>query len=268
MSSNSSSSPAPRRRRAAASSDLPIVAGVQVQRIANRGIRCREPGRGGFVKCPDEVRQNPMYADGFGSQKASAAPKSPTMMIQGSSGAVRVQQIANRGFRCRAADGGRFIRCPDDVHNQLVDRFGQEAVTGAGKAPKSPSQTMRSSSGDDVRIQYMRGRGWRCRSAEGAFMRCPDDIDAQLQNTPAPAGMEAAAPAASRARAASPRSSSPGRAASPRASQMGGSQRASQSMMGGSQRPSQRPSQRASQMSPSFASASSGGVRRVGAARR
>lgn len=180
MSSNSSSR---RSRQTKQKAELPIVAGVQVQMIAGRGVRCREPGRGGFVPCPDEVRNDPRYSAGFGTKPK--APKSPAMMIQG----FRIQQIKGRGFRCRGQGTGqgssRFVACPESVKEELVARYGEEAVYGKAKGPASPIAEVRG-----VRIQFLRGRGWRCRSVEGAFISCPDDIYEELQNRPPPPGME------------------------------------------------------------------------------
>jgi hypothetical protein len=162
--------------------------------------------------------------------RQAKGPQSPVEMIDG----YRVQEVAGRGFRCRGPQGGRFVPCSDAVKDELVRRYGEAAVFGKSVAPKSPVQNLRG-----VRIQFLKGRGWRCRSNEGFFIRCPDNIYDELMSMPAPAGMEmpapasraaAPAPAASRARSASrspARSASRSPARSPARSQQFGAASAS-----------------------------------------
>ncbi|MFA6972555.1 MAG: hypothetical protein WC208_14320 [Gallionella sp.] len=195
MSSQSySSSSLPRSRASRAKADLPTVAGVQVQIVAGRGVRCRQ--NGGFTRCPDAVFLDPRFAGHQGANKPKA-PKSPREMVNGQ----MVQHVEKRGYRCRGPNGGRFVACDEETKRQLAEMYGEAAVFGKAKAIKSPMEQV-----NGVTVFWVRTRGWRCRDEFGGFAACPDDVFAILQNKPAPAGQEELssrlAPAQAKARAA------------------------------------------------------------------
>jgi len=195
MSSQSySSSSLPRSRASRAKVDLPTVAGVQVQIVAGRGVRCRQ--NGGFTRCPDAVFLDPRFAGQQGANKPQA-PKSPRQMVNGQ----MVQLIEKRGLRCRGPNGGRFVPCDEETKRQAAQMYGEAAVYGKAKAVKSPMEQI-----NGVDVFWVRTRGWRCRDEFGGFAACPDDVFAILQNKPAPAGQEELssrlAPAQAKARAA------------------------------------------------------------------
>lgn len=195
MSSQSySSSSLPRSRASRPKADLRTIAGVQVQVVAGRGVRCRQ--NGGFTKCPPEVFLDPEFAGQRGANKPQA-PRSPREVVNGQ----MVQLVANRGFRCRGPNGGRFVACDEETKRQLAEMYGEDKVYGKAKTVKSPMDQV-----NGVPVFWVRTRGWRCRDELGGFTACPDDVFAILQNKPAPAGQEELssrlAPAQAKARAA------------------------------------------------------------------
>ena len=234
---------------------------VEVQKLAGRGGRCRAPGIPGFVKCPEQAMS--MLPEQFASQARSTVQKDLDIRRDPSTGQeISVEMIANRGIRCRGLNANgkfaKFVKCSEALKRQLESEFGSEAFSGgSSKAPKSPKEYATGPNGQQVRIQYMRNRGWRCRGADdsdeaGQFIACPDGLREELRNRPPPAGM---APVGSSSRAAqSPRAMQSRAAQSPRAMQ--------------SSRAAQSPRAMQSRTAQSMASASSSGQTRLGGTSR
>lgn len=156
-----------------------------VQQLEGRGIRCRDADAGGFISCPDEVRNSPQYSQYFQNlgqrQAGQRVPKTPIYEFQG----IRYQIINNR-VRCRRPGTGQFGECPAELLEFVASQ--NPNVQVSYRVPQSPEETIMG-----VRVQYIPGRGWRCRDQNGGFMPCPEgqEWDAILER-PAPPGIEEA----------------------------------------------------------------------------